>query len=278
MKILYATDLHGQKYKYETLSDLSKTRDLLIIGADILPKGTGRDYFHQAKFITVVLPLFFEEIEIPIIIDFGNDDLKCNYEAFKRVVNKYDHVYYSHMNEVVIDDVSFLGMHYVPDYPFTRKDWCRRDGDRVMDTFQFGPPWWESSSEGDIPIEDLDSWLKNKPSIGGYLQRLPKPSCEKVVYLMHAPPRMLGLDVCADGRQVGSVDVTDFIINKKPMLTLHGHIHESYAKTKKFMGSLIDGSFSIQPGQIGGGSYKKLAYCVIDLDDIERAIVIETRD
>jgi len=273
VKILYATDVHGQKWKYERILDSIQDHDVLIIGADILPKRTGHDYFHQTQFITSFLPRFFDELEIPLIIDFGNDDLMNLYSHFKKIVDERDNVFYSHLSEVVIDDVSFIGMHFVPDYPFTRKDWCRRDGERVADVEQFGPPWWESSAEGDIPIDDLDLWLRSKPSIGEYISDLPKPSCDKVVYLMHAPPRMAGLDVCADGRQVGSVDITDFIIKHKPMISLHGHIHENFIKTGVFMTSLADGSLSIQPGQIGGGGWEKMVYCSFELENVRGTIV-----
>ena len=82
------------------------------------------------------------------------------------------------------------------------------------------------------------------------------------------------MDIIADGAHVGSKAVMEFIENKQPPLTLHGHIHES----PKMSGSWKD--------KIGkticvnvGSSYPedKLNCVVIDVDDLSDMKYLELR-
>ncbi|MCK4454422.1 metallophosphoesterase [Candidatus Parcubacteria bacterium] len=269
MKIFYTTDLHGSIWKYETIVKLLKhaDTDLLIVGADILPKGC--TITKSKNFIAEYLSNFFKRIKIPIIIDFGNDDFYMFYGLFKECVNKYDHVYISHMREVVIDSHSIIGMHYVPDYPFGIKDWCRSEVKFLMDPIQLGRP--VKTINGYVEdINNLEKYFKNLPTIEDCLAILPIPTCDKVIYNMHAPPRTLGFDICGGGNsQVGSYAITNFIRNKKPLLTLHGHIHESLWYSGITINKLIPETVSIQPGQLN-----KFTYCIFDSDNIKNTYSI----
>jgi Icc-related predicted phosphoesterase len=278
MKILYATDLHGHSRKYKKLIELSKGKDLLICGADILPKHG--PHIKQKEFIQNFLPEFFNDIECHIIIDFGNDDLLTYYDDFKQMVDNSRNAFYSHMSEIVIEDISFIGMHYVGDYPFGLKDWCRADGSRLSDPFQYSIPVLSVKHKKYVftrkenyhifySIHNLDDYLTSVRSIDQVLKELPKPFNEKVIYLFHAPPIGLKLDVCNDFRQVGCKAITNFIIDKKPLASLHGHIHESFYKTDIFYNKL-NKTICIQPGQSGG--HKSIVYCEFDTNDIEKTI------
>lgn len=267
MRVFYATDLHGHSKKYDLILKILEKEnfDLLIIGADILPKGgTSLD---SKLFITERLPNFFEKIPIPIIIDFGNDDFYMFYNLFKQVVGEYEHVHISHMKEVVIGDCSIIGMHYVPDYPFGIKDWCRSEDEFPIDPIQYGMPI--QTVNGFIEsISDLEKYFSDLPTLDEYLSKLPEPSYEKVIYNIHCPPRFIGFDICGGGTmQVGSYAVTDFIMEKKPFLTVHGHIHEAPEYSGITINHLIPETISIQPGQIG--ARQKLVYCTLDTDDVE---------
>lgn len=269
MRIFYTTDLHGRTWKYRAIIKILKDidTDLLIVGADILPKGNTT--IESKRFIEEALFDFFRQIRIPIIIDFGNDDFYMFYDLFKECINKHDHVHISHMKEVVINDHSIIGMHYVPDYPFGIKDWCRSEVGFLMDPTQLGTP--VKTMNGYMEdINDLERYFKNLPMIEDCLAMLPTPSCNKVIYNMHAPPRTLGLDICGNGNEkVGSYAITNFIIDKKPLLTLHGHIHESSYYSGITINRLIPETISIQPGQLN-----KFTYCTFDSDDIKNTYSI----
>lgn len=269
MKIFYTTDLHGSIWKYEAIVKILKSAkvDLVIIGADILPKG--QTVTKTKRFINRYLSEFFQRIKIPTIIDFGNDDFYMFYNLFKECVNKYDHVHISHMKEVIIKNVSIIGMHYVPDYPFGIKDWCRSEKDYLIDPYQIGVP--VKTMNGHMEdINDLKKYFRNLPMIEDCLSILPKPSCDKVVYNMHAPPRNIGFDICNGGRsKVGSYAITKFIMDRRPLLTLHGHIHESSYYSGLTINKLIPETISIQPGQL-----HNFTYCTFNLNNIEKTYSI----
>jgi len=274
VKIFFCTDLHGCKKRYKKITEIQDQFDLIIIGSDILPKD---GHYHQEKFIREYLPDFFLKIKKPLIIDFGNDDHLVYYDLFKQTVKThndkyYEHVFISHLNEIIIDDLSIIGMHYVPDYPFGLKDWCRLDNNKI-DPVQYGAPC-TSTKDGYKNINNLLQYYNERPTIKECLNNLPKPIKEKYIYLFHAPPKNIKLDVCNDKREVGSHDITDFIANCNAIVSLHGHIHESPDVTGRFYGQLNPKTISIQPGQ----SYfsKELTYCSFDLNDILNTIKLET--
>ena len=73
----------------------------------------------------------------------------------------------------------------------------------------------------------------------------------------------MGLDICCHGAKVGSDAVYEFIERHQPLMTVHGHIHESseynggkwYEKQGK--------TLCMQGGQIGFD----LHYAVLDIEN-----------
>ncbi len=112
-------------------------------------------------------------------------------------------------------------------------------------------------------VDDWFAYAKTLPTIAEEMKNLPRPqSMDKTVYLLHMPPARLGLDKCANGTEVGSKAIYDFIDKNQPLLTLHGHIHESPRMTGKWSAQLGK-SVCIQPGQLDD-----FAYVVIDLESM----------
>lgn len=285
MKVLYATDLHGQIGKFECLKKIIDDHDLLIIGADLLPKGPGTTIEKIAHFIDDYLPSYFEYFDenypdLQIIIDFGNDDRIMYYDMFKTVISRFDNVHRSHENVIYLRTWRFCGMHCVPDYPFDIKDWVREDGDTVVYPRQNGNPFHTNKGFSE-KIDDLQAFILNRPSMYSELSNMPDPD-DRTVYLIHAPPYASGLDKCfnasltktAKPGPVGSKDVREWIEREQPFLTLHGHIHESYEMTKMAIMD-IDDTICINPGQKGGGRgiEKTFVWCEFDLNDINGTFV-----
>jgi len=68
--------------------------------------------------------------------------------------------------------------------------------------------------------------------------------------MIHQPPSSLGMDICGDGRQVGSPAVSKFIRKNQPLLGCSGHIHESpYQPGGRWMNT-IGRTIWLQPGQM----------------------------
>ena len=196
MKIIYVTDLHGNKAVYEKfLALLAKSRDIkaAIIGGDISP---GYDIETQRDFLeNWLLPRlreFRKSCNKPIFIMMGNDDYFINMDLLYKAKN-------DGLLNILHDDVHKIGDYYLVGYPFVNptpsiiKDWEKQE----------------------IEIEkDLEGISK-------------KTDPKRTVYVFHAPPFDTALDVLYSGMHVGSIAIKRFIQSKKPMLTLHGHIHES---------------------------------------------------
>jgi len=84
----------------------------------------------------------------------------------------------------------------------------------------------------------------------------------KAIFLMHCPPLGCGLDITSQGISCGSQSISKFILEKQPLLTIHGHIHESPFYTKRWC-CKMDKSWAIQAGQIENDLY----YSIIDVQD-----------
>ncbi|TES93455.1 MAG: phosphoesterase, partial [Candidatus Cloacimonadota bacterium] len=230
MKVIYVTDFHGDKWKYNRLFKVAESYkpDILINGGDMLPK-TG-NLFSQGEFITNFLDVHFSQFEsegIYYLCFPGNDDLKIFDKLFEETCSKYSFIVQLAQQKFEVGGYTFIGMNWVVDYPFLLKDRCRMDTKDYKFQEQFG--------KGKLSTPDgwqiLDDWLtyaKTLPTIEDELSNLVRPnSMEKCVYVIHMPPYKLGLDVCFDGREIGSKAVYNFLLENQPRLSLHGHIHES---------------------------------------------------
>ena len=102
---------------------------------------------------------------------------------------------------------------------------------------------------------------------GGSDQPFAGPSPDNpdaAVYVIHNPPARVGLDECAPyGDKAGSEAVYNFIRTGKPLLSLHGHIHECADFFGKWRAE-IGPTLCVQPGQLDD-----LAYVLINLKTME---------
>ncbi len=69
------------------------------------------------------------------------------------------------------------------------------------------------------------------------------------IYVVHGPPANTGLDLCYDDKHRGSGALREFIERYQPLLTLHGHIHESPARSGR-VSERIGQTLSINPGSL----------------------------
>ena len=98
------------------------------------------------------------------------------------------------------------------------------------------------------------------------LKKLPLPDdMQKTVYIMHMPPAGLRLgQLRYQDLDIGSVDIYEFLKEKQPLLSLHGHIHESPDTEKGSWMNQIGTTTCIQPGQTEFGD-SSMVYAEIDL-------------
>lgn len=267
MKIIYTTDLHGCPWKYNLLYETAQEygAEVVVNGGDMLPNDEDM-LTVQSNFIDFYLDSHFARFNnagIHYLCCLGNDDLGILDEHFDTVCKKYPFVKNVSQSKVEIGDYEFIGMNWVVDYPFRLKDRCRMDTKDYTFQEQFGTGlistlngWWE--------LSDWFSYAKKLPTIKEELDKLIRPvNMAQSIYIIHMPPSYLGLDVCANGLEVGSRAVYNFLKKMQPKLSIHGHIHESPEVSEKWQAAL-GRTVCIQPGQS-----KNLTYVTIDLENMQ---------
>lgn len=118
------------------------------------------------------------------------------------------------------------------------------------------------------------NWLEyartELPYMCDILNDLPKPeNPQQTVYVMHMPPAGLRLgQLLYQDLDIGSVDICEFLKERQPMLSLHGHIHESPDTQKGRWINQIRSTACIQTGQTELHD-NDMVYAEIDLQSRE---------
>ena len=160
----------------------------------------------------------------------GNDDPKCEEASFLDAAEN-GIWQYVHMRKTTFAGFHLYGYACVPPTPFLLKDWERYDVSRYVDPGCVSPEEGRRSVPADpnevkwgTIAQDLAALVKDDP-------------LERAICLIHTPPYDTALDRAAlDGKKhehvpldvhIGSIAVRRFIEQQQPLLTLHGHVHES---------------------------------------------------
>ena len=258
MRLLLTSDLHQRIEKWSHLVEAARQEGprFVIIAGDLLPKVAA--FGRQERFFDDMRRFFgaiTQQPPVTILTYFGNDDahvlepLLDQLESEGLCINMNGRV---HREEGLV----FCGMNRVRDYPFGYKHWCARDGDDVASVVQFCGEGLTLNADGAlVPLENLIAYLSAKPSIGDALNQLSaqlRPGeMERSVWMVHQPPAGLGMDICSDGREVGSPTVLEFIRVHQPLLGCSGHIHESPYQTGGRWIARQGRTAWIQAGQMG---------------------------
>ncbi len=238
----FATDLHGQIERYEKLFRVVAVEkpDALFLGGDLLPSGIATlssiDPSHH-DFIENYLLQRLQRLResspetYPVVFAIlGNDDGRFEEEAMLAAETK-GMWEYAHDRRSEIGAWSVYGYSFVPPSPFQLKDWERYDVSRFVD------PGCVSPEEG-IRTVVVPPKEQRHATIQKDLDRLAgSDDLSNSIFLFHSPPYQTNLDRAAlDGRMidhapvdvhVGSVAIKRFIEARRPLITLHGHVHES---------------------------------------------------
>jgi len=232
MELLYTSDLHGSMSHYQhVLAMLSEqTPDVLILGGDFLPDGDrGYPYPAVTKFIQKDFKEFLQLVhdlcpDISVLTIFGNHDWAFSIDEFVKLQELSLLRMLSHRDAVIIKGLSFLGLSHCPPAPYWIKDFERRDLKQDEPT-EFGGYTWSSQMHGIISVtgrqffaqhESLEDMLSNSPACS-----------QPFILVSHAPPADSHLDLLLEGKHVGSQAVRQFLEQRQPILSLHGHLHES---------------------------------------------------
>jgi len=261
LKLIYTADLHGNEEFYKRLLKKAEHENLksVVIGGDLCPmlgKTTIERIENQKIFLQdFLIPLFKKfkknNRDKEFYILMGNDDFRINLEvlenAGKNKILKSIHKKSIKLNK----SFNIAGYSFVNPTPFRLKDWEK-------------PDFECDKMPQQLFNEEVRSVKKESGTIEEDLKKLSNP--KKTIYVIHAPPFNSKLDIITTGAHVGSKAIKHFIENEQPLLTLHGHIHES----PKMSGSWRDKIGSTICVNVGS-SYPedKLNCIVVDIGDLE---------
>jgi Icc-related predicted phosphoesterase len=241
----FVSDLHGRIDRYEKIFDLiaQERPAAVFMGGDLLPSALEP----HGNFIHDFLAREFAGLrhrlgeEAPrIFVIMGNDDPRSS-EAELKAAARTGIWHYIHNRCEPFGEYTVYGYAYVPPTPFMLKDWERYDVGRFVD------PGCVSPEEGHLSVP-VSRRTRRYATIARDLERLvgkadkaEGPGMDRAVFLFHTPPYRTNLDRIDPASpmidhvpvdvNVGSTAVRSFIEARQPLLTLHGHIHESWRRT-----------------------------------------------
>ena len=238
----FVSDLHGRKGRHESLlrAIAEEGPRAVFIGGDSLPclalTAEGGDHAYRDFVRTYLVERLrdlrdrMKEAYPEIFIIMGNDDARILEPVLVEAQGR-EVWHYAHSRRIPFDRYHVYGYSFVPPTPFMLKDWERYDVSQYVD------PGCVAPEDGSHTI-DVESRDIRYSTIKDDLQRLTADhELRDAIFLFHAPPYQTKLDRAAlDGKMVdnvpmdvhvGSIAIRRFIEARQPLLTLHGHVHES---------------------------------------------------
>jgi Icc-related predicted phosphoesterase len=239
VRCLFVSDLHGRVDRYEKLFRVTRRErpQVVLLGGDLLPSvGTAASRAYGSfidDFFGRAVRALKDDLgpDAPtILLVLGNDDPLAQ-EAVLVAGADRGLWRYLHEHRLGLGGHTFFGYAHVPPSPFLQKDWERYDVSQHVDVGCVSPEQGYRSRP--VSVRDLRYY-----TMARNIERLAAEAAQaKAVWLFHAPPYDTKLDRAAlDGRRyehvpldvhVGSIAIRRFIRDRQPLLTLHGHVHES---------------------------------------------------
>jgi Icc-related predicted phosphoesterase len=241
----FVSDLHGKPERYKLLFDriLLEKPEAVFLGGDLLPSGLFA--FTSAPEMPEDFTVFiFDNLrkikkklnhEYPAIFTIlGNDDGRAIESEFLKA-DEEGLIVYMHNRKVKFKDFNIYGYACIPPSPFMLKDWERYDVSQYVDPGCVAPEDGSFSIKTDKKRIKYESIKKDIEKLSG------DDDLSKSIFLFHSPPYKTQLDRAAlDGKMIdhvpldvhiGSIAIKRFIEDRKPMISLHGHVHESTSIT-----------------------------------------------
>lgn len=240
MKFIAVSDLHGSVSRYEKLFALIRDEqpDAVFIAGD-LTQGFYRVHLGEnieefiLKYLRDELQKLKDESQEnypAIFVIMGNDDPRLLETAMQKL-DTDGLWHYVNNRRMEWNGYYISGYAYVPPTPFQMKDWEKYDISRYVDVGAIAPNEGFRTVEAD-PLEMEWGTIKRDME-----QLYTDDDLSKDICLFHSPPYKTKLDRAAlDGKMIdyapldvhiGSIAIKDFIQKRQPLLTMHGHVHES---------------------------------------------------
>lgn len=265
--VLYTADLHGSRELYLETFTLARNLGVraIVLGGDLAPHATvveQRGFFHE--FLIPLLREYRQEAaSADLFYIMGNDDWRANLPLLVGAgIERCHHIHC--LVRPFLQSSWIAGMGSVSLTPFALKDWERWEeglgGPVRLDGFR-------SAEDGSVHPFDFrgrewEEWIgRDLETIGNEL----RPERTPLVCAFHGPPHGTALDLIHGEVHVGSREVRKFLEARRPLLSLHGHIHESPAVSGKFADRLGP-TICVNPGQRMGSTLHAVWFRFDDLE------------
>jgi uncharacterized protein len=277
----FVSDLHGRAERYLTLfSRIAEEKpEGVFLGGDLFPglAGFGGGDFLNDFFVPALRKLKTQlgDRYPRIFLILGNDDNKFQ-EKSLLVGMDQEHLWeYIHNRRAEFGPHPVYGYNYVPPTPFLNKDWERYDISRYVDPGSVPPEEGRHSLNEPLNLIQFATIKKDLSDLAG------ESDLSQAIFLFHAPPYETDLDRAAlDGKtvehvpldlHVGSIAIKQFILKRQPLLTLHGHVHESARLTNSWKGKL--GRTTILSAAHDGPELALVSFRLDELDSSSRELI-----
>ncbi|MBM3307406.1 MAG: metallophosphoesterase [Candidatus Eisenbacteria bacterium] len=271
-RCLFVSDLHGREERVRKLFGeiARRTPAAVFVGGDIMPHhylpDAPEDFLGDCLFAGLDdLRARLGKVYPKVFTILGNDDGRWTEERLKDA-DERGLLVYAHGRATPFGQWTVYGYAYVPPTPFRLKDWERYDVSRHLE------PGCVSPEEGarSVPVSPDEARYATILEDLGELTR--DRDLGRAVFLFHAPPYDTDLDRAALDDivvdhvpvdvHIGSIAIRRFIEERRPYLTLHGHVHESARLTGSWR-TTLGGTTAVSAAHDG----PELAVVGFDMED-----------
>jgi Icc-related predicted phosphoesterase len=269
--ILFTSDLHGNEKLYGLINDYASFRaensqplSALILGGDLFPNSSDKNKALkiQQAFINGFFTSFLEkmsDLHIMVYVLLGNMDLSITINPVLDLQRRGLLKSLFSRSQCLPKGLTVVGCSFIPPSPFKLKDMEKREF--PDDSVPIHPETCYISSDSGILEIPSKSLLSQGKSLYEELEYIYNNIDSPHILVTHCPPFDTKLDITDSGVHAGSRAVKKIIDQKQPLLSLHGHIHESF----RVSGAETDASgpcLSVNPGAESGS----LRACIFNED------------
>ena len=159
-----------------------------------------------------------------VFVIMGNDDHRIEEPKLIEAADKKELWTYLNTSSFKFGPYTIYGYPFVPPTPFLLKDWEKYDVSPSVNPGCIPPDKGFRTVEPDYNVSESTIAADLEAMTAGV-------DMGKAICLFHSPPHQSFLDQIGNDDKkydhVGSIAIQNFIRERQPYITMHGHIHES---------------------------------------------------
>jgi Icc-related predicted phosphoesterase len=289
MQYIFATDLHGNISQYRKLLEFVSDNkvDVVFLGGDLWPKEGGRWYpenevrtvHAQEAFIKDFFLQYIEELaeNAEVFYILGNDDFAITQRLLE---HNNERVHYLNGSKSFRwKGYMVIGYPYVGLTPYLQKDWESWDDFEGTVHKNYITQGYHSTDSGHVPADYMKPPLNSKYIADDLDTLFGDLRGELVIAVFHEAPYGRMLDVTHESNSylgsmhLGSKSLIRAIQKYQPVISFHGHIHESFQESRRYWEQVGD-TLMFNPGNGLDDNEISFIYGSLDNPDDHERITI----